>query len=143
MATSIFYVWVTLLSDNAANELIHGLVRKGFGVEALASDNSVTIVNDVSALCSIQLTADHTPNPLPSGQTSQGWVKTQVKEALNARKNSWYSIIVQQVGGGSTWSGSNITIPKDKPKPETPDKPTEDNSRPPTVLDRVDEALGG
>jgi len=129
-----FYIWATLLSDRAASDLTAGLVRKGFHVGPLSADNNLTIVGPVSTLCALKGETGTVPEKLAEKQTPQGWVLNQVKEVLNHSENSWLSLVVSELGGSCTWSGSNVAKKKEDPPPKKED---------PTVLDKMDKTLGG
>jgi hypothetical protein len=133
-----FYIWATLLSDRAASDLTAGLVRKGFHVGALAANNNLTIVGNVCALASLKAVTDtipeKLPEKLPEKDTTVGWVLERVKEVLNHSENSWLSLVVSELGGSCTWSGSNVAKKKEDPPPKKED---------PTVLDKMDKTLGG
>jgi hypothetical protein len=138
MAGKNFYVWATLISDRAANELVVGLVRRGFQVEPLADDNTLTNVGEVSVLCALNVIADHVPATLPEGRGPQHWVLDRVTEVLDETKNAYYSLIIFEIGGTCTWIGSNIKLPKkvaDEP-------PAVKDDEPPTAIDKMDRALG-
>jgi hypothetical protein len=134
MASKIYYVWATLLSDRAASELASGLVRKGFHVGPLAANNALTIVGVASTLCALKAETDTVPEKLPENETSQEWVIARVREVLDHSENTYLSIIVSEVGGSCTWQGSNISKKKEDPPPK---------KEAPTVLDKMDQKLGG
>jgi len=129
-----FYIWATLLSDRAASDLTAGLVRKGFHVGPLASNNLLTIVGSVCALASLKAVTDNYPEKLPEKDTVEGWVLERVKEVLNLSENSWLSLIVFEINGSCAWAGSNVAKKKEDPPPKKED---------PTVLDKMDKTLGG
>lgn len=138
----MFYVWVTLMSDRAANGLAVGLIRRGFQAEALAASNELTIPGEVSTICAIKLHADHLPEKLPKDTGPQNWCMNHVTAVLNAGQDSYYSVIVQHLGGQCTWRGSNIQLPKkQEPEVATPVEPEPEPKKPPTVLDKINDAI--
>lgn len=142
MASGTFYVWVSVLSERASDSLVSALVRRGFSVECLAASNSLTQQGEVASLCAMKITADHLPDPVPATTPPappatqppdpQHFMMTHVKESLAGNHDSYYAIIVQHVGGNC------IKMLPPEVKPAGPSDPTK-----PTVLDKVDAALGG
>jgi len=101
-----FNIWVTLTTEASVDLLISGLVRKGYVVGPLASDNSLFIKGDLSTLISLKLTKKlDDKDPLKI-------VMKDITSVLIDADRTFHSTVVAASGGSFTWRGSNIKLPQ-------------------------------
>lgn len=136
---SPFYVWATLLTENQAERLMSGLVRRGISVEPLGRDGQSVAVSphNVAVLCSLKIS---TSRQFDKNQPHSGasWAIEQVRGVLDAEGGGYFSVIVTDPFRGSAiWNGSNVR------RSDGQDAPAQPPALPEAPLNKLDEALDG
>jgi hypothetical protein len=113
------YLWITLVSPQPVDDLIAGLVNKGWTVGPLASDGKIGLSGTVSEFVALKVDGVEPISPKKGAKESKGSTPQHVLlDATKAiLKNAlFFSIIAFALGDSFTWAGSNIPAPK---KPDT------------------------
>lgn len=102
------HLWAVLLTVEARDRFISGLIEAGFQVSALADNTRLSENGPVSTLVALRLIKD-----IPSGE-ARAITLTSAKEVIEKLDLDHHGIVVTDVTqGGSTWAGSNITEPEE------------------------------
>lgn len=120
-----FYLWIILMSPAAVGRMVAGMVREGFKVSPLAASQKLFWEGDVSCLLALMLEGTVVAE---ANGTVQGKVLNAVKRVAEKNQLMHHAIVIHHVGGNSTWTSSNIELPK--PKKEEPQ----------TALERITKA---
>lgn len=108
-----FYLWLFALTDAYTDGLVAHLVRRGFGVQALASTYKTTVMapDSVAAVIGLRLTitavADH--NGDRSVEPSPAVVREEVCDVLRLLKAKFHGMVVARPCD-CCWIASNINL---------------------------------
>lgn len=118
-----FIVWLTVITPLYLDNIIAGMVKKGYGVRPIASNGEwyVGKKDSPAAVISLLITTS-------SETASASQIHKDVVSVIDTIKILHYSIIVSAMTD-CAWSGSNMVLPAPpppKPVPPTP-KPNKSN----------------
>lgn len=116
-----FYVWITCMLESYQNDIIAGLVKKGYHVGPAAEDNTLTLHSKGNASILLAMKVSSSDEELMASK-----VNDDVKEVLNGNNFLYYSVVVSACTN-CCWMSSNITLPEKAPVVPPP-LPTPDKS---------------
>jgi hypothetical protein len=103
------YVWITLLTKDAAEPLMGRLAAKGCTVSPLDKSGKSLWEGEASALLALDL---HLPQSTAKKVDSPAEALTWVKDILAQLGISYHSVVLSVYGITCTWNGGNIKLPK-------------------------------
>lgn len=99
-----YYVWITMLTASYAGRIVGRLVKKGFTVGPLLTQDSLVLggKDNPSALMALLLDRVEEKDIVK--------VRNDVKQVLADLKVKYHSIVISGTSGLATWEGSNISL---------------------------------
>jgi len=101
-----FIAWVTVLTPSYTNNIIAGMVKKGYAVSATSAKGDVVLAKDTNASAIISLKIVTTAENASSSSIYQ-----DLMAVLNEMKAYFYSVVITPYVD-CAWCGSNILINK-------------------------------